>query len=43
MDSLLRASRVIDAINDRFGTIVTWLVLISCLVSAGGAVPWVML
>ena len=38
MESLLKASRVIDAINDRFGIIATWLVLISCLVSAGNAV-----
>jgi len=38
VESLLKASRVIDAINDRFGIIATWLVLISCLVSAGNAV-----
>jgi TRAP-type mannitol/chloroaromatic compound transport system permease small subunit len=37
VQSLLRASRVIDAINDKFGTIAIWLVLISCLVSAGNA------
>jgi TRAP-type mannitol/chloroaromatic compound transport system permease small subunit len=35
--ALLRASVVIDAINDRFGVIATWLVLIACLVSAGNA------
>jgi TRAP-type mannitol/chloroaromatic compound transport system permease small subunit len=34
---LLRASRVIDAINDKFGTIATWLVLIACLISSGNA------
>jgi TRAP-type mannitol/chloroaromatic compound transport system permease small subunit len=38
VDGLLKASRVIDAINDRFGTIAIWLVLISCLVSTGNAV-----
>jgi TRAP-type mannitol/chloroaromatic compound transport system permease small subunit len=35
--ALLRASVVIDAINDRFGVIANWLVLIACLVSAGNA------
>jgi len=38
VDGLLKASRVIDAINDRFGTIAIWLVLISCLVSTGNAI-----
>ena len=33
-----QASRVIDAINDRFGTAAIWLVLISCLISTGNAV-----
>ncbi len=37
MQGLLKASRVIDAINDRFGIVAIWLVLISCLVSAGNA------
>ncbi len=37
MRALLRASVVIDAINDRFGVIANWLVLIACLVSAGNA------
>jgi TRAP-type mannitol/chloroaromatic compound transport system permease small subunit len=37
VQGLLKASRVIDAINDRFGTVAIWLVLISCLVSAGNA------
>jgi TRAP-type mannitol/chloroaromatic compound transport system permease small subunit len=35
--ALLKASVVIDAINDRFGVIANWLVLIACLVSAGNA------
>lgn len=38
MEGLLKASRVIDAINDRFGVLATWLVLISCLISTGNAV-----
>ena len=38
MRALLRASGAIDAINDRFGVIANWLVLIACLVSAGNAV-----
>lgn len=38
MEGLLKASRVIDAINDKFGIIAIWLVLISCLVSTGNAV-----
>jgi TRAP-type mannitol/chloroaromatic compound transport system permease small subunit len=38
VEGLLKASRVIDAINDRFGIIAIWLVLISCLVSTGNAV-----
>ena len=37
MRALLKASGVIDAINDRFGVIANWLVLIACLVSAGNA------
>jgi TRAP-type mannitol/chloroaromatic compound transport system permease small subunit len=35
--ALLKASGFIDAVNDRFGVIATWLVLIACLVSAGNA------
>jgi TRAP-type mannitol/chloroaromatic compound transport system permease small subunit len=35
---LLKASRIIDAVNDRFGTLATWLVLFACLISAGNAV-----
>jgi TRAP-type mannitol/chloroaromatic compound transport system permease small subunit len=37
MEGLLRLSRIIDAINDRFGVIANWLVLIACLISAGNA------
>ena len=37
MSWLLRASRVIDAVNDRFGIAATWLVLLSVLISAGNA------
>jgi len=35
---LLKASRVIDAINDRFGWLATWFVLIDCLISTGNAI-----
>lgn len=38
MRGLLKASAVIDAVNDRFGTVAVWLVLLSCLISAGNAV-----
>jgi TRAP-type mannitol/chloroaromatic compound transport system permease small subunit len=38
VDSLLKVSRVIDAINDKFGVIAIYLVLISCLISTGNAV-----
>lgn len=37
MRALLKASGVIDKINDRFGTIANWLVLTACLISAGNA------
>ena len=37
MDGLLKASRVIDAVNDWFGVIANWLVLTACLISAGNA------
>ena len=37
MDRLLKLSRVIDAVNDRFGVIAVWLVLIACVISAGNA------
>ena len=38
VNRLLRLSRVIDAINDTFGAVATWLVLIACLISAGNAI-----
>jgi TRAP-type mannitol/chloroaromatic compound transport system permease small subunit len=34
---LLRLSAAIDALNERVGVIANWLVLISCLISAGNA------
>jgi TRAP-type mannitol/chloroaromatic compound transport system permease small subunit len=37
MGALLKLSRVIDAMNDRFGTAANWLVLFSVLISAGNA------
>jgi len=35
---LLKLSRAIDYMNDRFGVIANWLVLFACLISAGNAV-----
>jgi len=35
---LLKASRVIDAVNGWFGTLATWLVLFACLISTGNAI-----
>jgi TRAP-type mannitol/chloroaromatic compound transport system permease small subunit len=37
MEPLLRASRAIDAVNDRFGALADWLILASVLISAGNA------
>jgi TRAP-type mannitol/chloroaromatic compound transport system permease small subunit len=37
LDGLLKLSRVIDRINDKFGVIANWLVLVACLISAGNA------
>jgi TRAP-type mannitol/chloroaromatic compound transport system permease small subunit len=37
MDLLLRLSRFIDAISDRFAGLAKWAVLISCVISAGNA------
>ena len=34
---LLRLSAAIDALNERFGVVANWLVLLSCLISAGNA------
>ena len=38
MEGLLKLSRAIDYMNDRFGVIANWLVLFACLISAGNAV-----
>lgn len=37
MRGLLKVSGIIDFINEQFGIIATWLVLIACVVSAGNA------
>ena len=37
MQLLLRLSAAIDALNERFGVVANWLVLLSCLISAGNA------
>ncbi len=37
MSVLLRFSGLIDVVNERFGRIAAWLVLIACLISAGNA------
>ena len=37
MEGLLKLSRAIDLVNDRFGVIANWLVLLACLISAGNA------
>ena len=37
MQLLLRLSGLIDALNERLGKIADWMVLLSCLVSAGNA------
>ena len=37
MKTLLALSRVIDAVNQRLAGIATWLVLLSCVISAGNA------
>lgn len=37
MQGLLKVSGLIDWINDRFGTIANWLVLLACVISAGNA------
>ncbi len=38
MGGLLKASRVIDAVNDWFGTLAIWLVLFACAISTGNAI-----
>lgn len=37
MDTLLRLSKLIDKLNDRFAEIAKWAVLASCVISAGNA------
>jgi TRAP-type mannitol/chloroaromatic compound transport system permease small subunit len=37
VEALLKLSRIIDAVNDRFGLVAIWLVLFSTLISAGNA------
>lgn len=37
MDSLLAVARLIDAVNERIGRAVIWLVLVATLISAGNA------
>jgi TRAP-type mannitol/chloroaromatic compound transport system permease small subunit len=37
VEVLLKLSRAIDYVNDRFGEIANWLVLFACLISAGNA------
>ena len=37
MQGLLKLSRAIDYVNDRFGEVANWLVLLACLISAGNA------
>ncbi len=37
MSSLLQLSRLIDWINDRFGTLAKWAVFLSCFISAANA------
>ena len=37
MKGLLAFSRVVDAVNYRLGNVAEWLVLLSCLISAGNA------
>jgi TRAP-type mannitol/chloroaromatic compound transport system permease small subunit len=37
VNALLRFSRAVDAVNERFGWIANWLVLLACLISAGNA------
>ena len=37
VEALLKLSRAIDYVNEKFGVIATWLVLLACLVSAAAA------
>ena len=38
MEALLRVSALIDALNERIGRVVSWLILVAVLVSAGNAI-----
>ena len=38
MEALLRVSAVIDALNGRIGRLVSWLILVAVLISAGNAI-----
>ena len=38
METLLRLSKLIDGLNDRFAEIAKWAVLASCVISAGNAI-----
>ena len=38
MNGLLALARVIDRLNDRFGALARWAVLLSCLISAANAI-----
>lgn len=37
MDTLLRFSRLVDALNEKIGVVANWLVLFACVISAGNA------
>jgi TRAP-type mannitol/chloroaromatic compound transport system permease small subunit len=37
MNSLLRFSRLVDALNEKIGVVANWLVLMACVISAGNA------
>jgi TRAP-type mannitol/chloroaromatic compound transport system permease small subunit len=43
VEALLKLSRAIDYVNEKFGVIATWLVLFACLISAGAATARYML
>ena len=38
MNALLSLARRIDRLNDRFGTLAAWAVLLSCFISAANAI-----
>ena len=38
MNALLAYTRFVDAVNDRFGALAKWAVILSCFISAGNAV-----